>query len=75
MKQRPVMSIAKCHEDVCITCADQALEARVIELLPENLARVSVGGEIEVVSVALIDAGPGDRLLLHAGEAISKLDQ
>ncbi|MGH9613779.1 MAG: HypC/HybG/HupF family hydrogenase formation chaperone [Bryobacteraceae bacterium] len=63
----------ECHDEACITCSDLAIEAHVIEMLDDGLARVEIGGEIEVVSVALVDAHPGDSILLHAREAIAKL--
>ena len=62
------------EQNVCITCADAALEAQVLEILPDHYARVQADGSIEVVSVALVDASDGDWLLVHAGEAIAKLE-
>ncbi len=70
---RAVPKTPECHDQVCITCSDVAIEARVIEMLDDDLARVEIGDEIEVVSVALVDAGPGDSILVHAREAIAKL--
>jgi hydrogenase expression/formation protein HypC len=57
---------------VCITCSDQAVEVVVLELLGDDLARVDTGSGVEEVSVALVDAVVGDRILVHAGEAIAK---
>jgi hydrogenase expression/formation protein HypC len=45
----------------------------VIELVDSDLARVETGGRTEIVSVALVEAGPGDVVLVHAGEAIASL--
>jgi hypothetical protein len=59
-----------CGEDVCITCSDIAVPSRVIELRDAGLALVDTGSTMEVISVALVDAGPGDTVLVHAGEAI-----
>lgn len=64
----------ECREDVCITCADDAVTVRVIELLDDNLARVDTGAGIEIVSVALVAAEAGDVILVHAKEAIAKLE-
>ncbi|MDB5107630.1 MAG: hypothetical protein JWM69_571 [Candidatus Binatus sp.] len=64
-----------CHDQVCITCSDLATEARVISLLENDFARVQVGDAVEVVSIALVDAHPGDLILIHAREAIAKLTQ
>lgn len=61
-----------CNEDAtCITCSDQAVEVTVTELLGTGLAKVETGAGVEQVSVALVDARPGDRILVHAGEAIA----
>jgi hydrogenase maturation factor len=60
-----------CHDDLCITCSDLAVPTRVIELVEPSLARVDTGEGIETVSVALVDAAPGDTVLVHAGEAIA----
>jgi hydrogenase expression/formation protein HypC len=62
---------AVCAGDVCITCSDEAVQARVVELLPGGLARVDTGFATEEVSVALVDAAVGDVILVHAREAIA----
>ncbi len=59
-----------CGEDVCITCSDIAVPSRVVELRDPGLALVDTGSTMEVISVALVDARPGDTVLVHAGEAI-----
>lgn len=60
--------------EVCITCSDTAVAVTVTELLGDDLARVDTGeGTEEEVSVALVDAGVGDVVLVHAGEAIAKV--
>jgi hydrogenase expression/formation protein HypC len=64
----------ECRDDVCITCADDAVPVRVIELLDDNFARVDTGAGVEVVSVALVAAKAGDVILIHAKEAIAKLE-
>jgi hydrogenase expression/formation protein HypC len=64
--------LAHCDGEVCITCSDQAVEVRVVRLLDADLAMVATGaGTEEQVSVALVDAGPGDTILVHAKEAIA----
>jgi hydrogenase maturation factor len=62
-----------CHDDVCITCSDEAVPVTVVELLPDALARVETGAGEEEVSVALVDAAVGDVVLVHAKEAIADL--
>jgi hydrogenase expression/formation protein HypC len=44
---------------------------RVVRLLPDALALVSTSDGEEQVSVALVTAGVGDTILVHAGEAIA----
>jgi hydrogenase expression/formation protein HypC len=62
-----------CDTDQCITCGDVAVEVRVVRLLPDELADVDTGEGTERVSVALVSAGVGDTILVHAGEAIAVL--
>jgi hydrogenase expression/formation protein HypC len=60
-----------CDDDVCITCSDEAVEVRIVRLLEDELAVVDTGVGEEEVSVALVDAQVGDRILVHAKEAIA----
>ncbi|MFC4945995.1 HypC/HybG/HupF family hydrogenase formation chaperone [Pseudonocardia sp. GCM10023141] len=62
----------ECHGPVCITCSDAAVEVTITQLLGDDLAMVDTGEgrPEEEVSIALVDAGVGDRVLVHAGEAI-----
>jgi hydrogenase expression/formation protein HypC len=61
----------QCHDDVCITCSDTAVEVVVVQLLEDELAIVDTGEGQEEVSVALVTAGVGDTILVHAREAIA----
>jgi hydrogenase expression/formation protein HypC len=64
--------MTKCHGDACITCSDQAVEVRIVRLLEDDLAVVATeAGTEEEVSVALVRAGVGDTILVHASEAIA----
>ncbi|MGH3327821.1 MAG: HypC/HybG/HupF family hydrogenase formation chaperone [Streptomycetales bacterium] len=54
-----------------MTCSDEAVPVRVVRLLDRDLALVDTGGSEEEVSVALVDAGVGDTVLVHAKEAIA----
>ncbi|MGO9220803.1 MAG: HypC/HybG/HupF family hydrogenase formation chaperone [Streptosporangiaceae bacterium] len=60
-----------CHDEVCITCSDTAVAVTIARLLPDGLAIVDTEAGQEEVSVALVDAGVGDTILVHAGEAIA----
>jgi hydrogenase expression/formation protein HypC len=66
---------AECHADVCITCSDTAVPVRVAELLGDGLAVVDTEAGPEEISVALVDAAPGDVVLVHAKEAIAIVDR
>jgi hydrogenase expression/formation protein HypC len=63
--------IPECYGDVCITCSDEAVQVRVVQLLEADLAMVDTGQSMEEVSVALVDAAVGDTILVHAKEAIA----
>lgn len=60
-----------CHDDVCVTCSDQAVAVTVARLLDDDLAEVTTERGTEVVSVALVDAAVGGTILVHVGEAIA----
>ena len=66
--------VPHCDGDVCITCSDEAVEVRVVELLGDDLALVDTGEGVEEVSVALVGAGVGDTVLVHAKEAIAVVE-
>ena len=52
-----------------------AVPVRVTQLLPEQMARVSLDGVTKTVSVALVDdLAVGDYVILHVGFALSKID-
>ena len=52
-----------------------ALPARVTELLPDDQAKVNLGGVAKTVSLALVsDVKPGDYVIVHVGYAIGKID-
>ncbi|MEN3534742.1 hydrogenase assembly protein HupF [Microbispora sp. ZYX-F-249] len=64
-----------CPGETCVTCSDEAVAVTVVRLLEQDLALVDTGPSREhgreVVSVALVDAGVGDTILVHAKEAIA----
>ena len=64
------MTAEDCHGEHCITCGDIAVAVTVLRLLPDSLAVVETGAGEETVSVALVSAGVGDTILVHAREAI-----
>jgi hydrogenase expression/formation protein HypC len=72
LADEPARQLAHCDGEVCITCSDQAVQVQVVRLLDADLAIVATNaGTREQVSVALVDAAPGDTILVHAKEAIA----
>jgi hydrogenase expression/formation protein HypC len=71
----PQVASHSCQGDVCITCSDEAVPVRVVELQDDDLALVDTGSTLEQVSVGLVDARVGDQLLVHAKEAIAVLGE
>jgi hydrogenase expression/formation protein HypC len=64
-----------CVGEVCITCSDEAVPVRITKLRPDDLALVTTeAGTLEEISIALVDAGVGDVVLVHAKEAIARVD-
>lgn len=52
-----------------------AIPAEVVELLPEQMARVSLDGVSKVVSVALVEGVVvGDYVVVHVGFALTRID-
>ena len=68
-----VSSVHERHH--CVTCADEAVAARVRTV--EALAAViDLDGRLERVAIDLVpDARPGDLLLCHAGIALEKVTE
>jgi hydrogenase expression/formation protein HypC len=60
-----------CHDDVCITCSDTAVEVTILKVLADDMAVVQAGDHEETVSIALVSAREGDAILVHAKEAIA----
>jgi len=71
VSELPARVLPDCTGDVCITCSDMAVEVRVLRLLDDEMAVVEGGAGEETVSVALVAAGVGDTILVHAREAIA----
>jgi hydrogenase maturation factor len=59
--------------DRCLTCSDEAVAARVVEVDGSN-ATVEADGRRERVGIELVEpVEPGDVLLCHAGIALEKV--
>jgi hydrogenase expression/formation protein HypC len=67
---------APCVDDHCITCGDEGVAMRVVavdEARGLALCEAEQGG-CSTVEIGLVDAAPGDRLLVHAGTALVRLE-
>jgi hydrogenase expression/formation protein HypC len=52
-----------------------AIPARVAELLPDDMAKVSLDGVMKDISIALLDdVAIGDYVVVHVGYALAKID-
>jgi hydrogenase expression/formation protein HypC len=65
------VNVPECPGDVCITCSDAAVQVTIVRLLDDDLAEVDTGQSVEEVSVALVTASVGAKVLVHAKEAIA----
>ncbi|HEV2810300.1 MAG TPA: HypC/HybG/HupF family hydrogenase formation chaperone [Acidimicrobiales bacterium] len=64
-----------CDEEVCITCSDEGRTAEVISVDGTGEALVRTAEGRERIDTTLIDVPrPGDLVLVHAGSAISSLE-
>ena len=71
----PAVASRNPNPQSCITCSDQAIPARVLELLPDDMARVEIDGDAQEVNISLVGAVPGDTVFVHADVAIAKAKQ
>lgn len=52
-----------------------AIPALVSELLPDDMAKVSLDGVMKTISIAMVeDVVPGDYVIVHVGYALAKID-
>ncbi len=65
-----------CDEHHCITCGDDGVPMRVLHV--DDVRALALceddRGEHSSVEIALVDAGVGDTLLVHAGTALMRLE-
>ena len=65
-----------CTDDVCVTCSDEGRLGEVVSASENGQAAVRTGRGIENVVTTLVDpVAAGDLVLVHAGTAISRLDE
>jgi hypothetical protein len=60
-----------CGSDHCITCSDEGVEMLVVEPSASGIA-VCDGGDVMIDLVGPV--GAGERLLVHAGVAIARVE-
>ncbi len=66
-----------CGSTHCITCGDDGVPMDVIAVdVERELALCADGERRESIEIALVaPVAPGDRLLIHAGTAIARLER
>jgi len=63
-------------DDVCVTCSDEGRLGEVLAACGAGMAAVRTARGVEQVATALVDpVGAGDLVLVHAGMAISRIDE
>jgi hydrogenase expression/formation protein HypC len=73
----PGLSGQACGSQHCITCGDDGVPMTVVRVDAVRALALCADddGRRETVEVALVDAvAPGDRLLVHAGTALTHLE-
>ena len=62
-----------CGSEHCITCGDDGTPMRVVRVRDDLALCEDAEGARHTVELALVDAGPGDDVLVHAGVALVTL--
>jgi hydrogenase maturation factor len=62
-----------CGSEHCITCGDDGTPMRVVRVRDDLALCEDPEGARHTVEIALVDAGPGDDVLVHAGVALVTL--
>jgi hydrogenase maturation factor len=65
-----------CGSEHCITCADDGVPMRVLRIDGDRGLALCADAEgaHHTIEIALVDAAPGDELLVHAGVALVRLE-
>ena len=65
-----------CGNDVCITCGDVAVALDVVSVDGDSASCIDDDGRVETVAIDLVGTvRPGDRLLVHAGVALLRMEE
>ena len=62
-----------CDAGHCITCGDDGVPMRVLQIKQDLALCEDANGAHHTVELALVDAGTGDQVLVHAGVALVTL--
>ena len=62
-----------CGSEHCITCGDDGTPMRVLRIEQDLALCEDEAGRHHTVELALVDADPGDAVLVHAGVALVTL--
>jgi hypothetical protein len=66
----------ECVEQVCVTCSDEGRMGEVVSPSGDGMAAVRTARGVESVATALIDpVVAGELVLVHAGTAISRIEE
>lgn len=73
---KPDPGSAESAEAVCVTCSDEGRLGEVVSASADGQAAVRTARGVETVVTTLVDpVTPGELVLVHAGTAISKVDE
>jgi HupF/HypC family len=66
----------ECAEEVCVTCSDEGRLGEVVAASADGMAAVRTARGVENVVTSLIDpVAAGELVLVHAGTAISRIEE
>lgn len=74
--EHPGLLKPECTEHVCVTCSDEGRVAEVVTASVDGMASVRTARGVECVATTLVDpVAAGELLLVHAGTAISRIEE
>jgi hypothetical protein len=74
--EHPGLLKPECTEQVCVTCSDEGRLAEVVTASVDGMASVRTARGAENVATTLVDpVAAGELLLVHAGTAISRIEE
>jgi hypothetical protein len=74
--EHPGLLKPECTEQVCVTCSDEGRLGEVLAASADGMAEVRTARGVEDVATALIDpVAAGDLVVVHAGTAISRVEE